>query len=135
MSSAAPALSVAIGITSAVPGIIPRSVICSNAASVNVPSGPRYAMRVTFQPYPARPMSRLREEQKVQTEAVRLEQCVIKLGLAHLGKPGRSVMPVVPPPTPSTAERIRSVCVRATGAMLAVDRVAPEDTAVHHLLD
>jgi Protein of unknown function (DUF2470) len=37
-------------------------------------------------------------------------------------------------PTPSTAERVRSVCVRATGAMLAVDGFAPVNTAVHHLL-
>lgn len=43
-------------------------------------------------------------------------------------------MPVVSAPTPSTAERIRSVCVRANGAMLAVDGLAPADTAVHHLL-
>lgn len=43
-------------------------------------------------------------------------------------------MPVASPPAPSTAERIRSVCVRATGAMLAVDGFAPVDTAVHHLL-
>ncbi|MGE5695851.1 MAG: DUF2470 domain-containing protein [Candidatus Sericytochromatia bacterium] len=34
---------------------------------------------------------------------------------------------------PSTAERVRSVCMRATGAMLAVDGVAPCDTPVHHL--
>jgi hypothetical protein len=44
-------------------------------------------------------------------------------------------MPVASPPTPSTAERIRSVCVRASGAMLAVDGVRPEGTPVHHLLD
>ena len=36
---------------------------------------------------------------------------------------------------PSTAERIRSVCVRATAAMLAVDGFAPVDTQIHHLLD
>lgn len=35
---------------------------------------------------------------------------------------------------PSTAERVRSVCMGATGAMLAVDGVAPVDTPVHHLL-
>lgn len=44
-------------------------------------------------------------------------------------------MPVASPPTPSTAERIRSVCVNATGAMLAVDGFAPAEIAVHHLLD
>jgi hypothetical protein len=44
-------------------------------------------------------------------------------------------MPVATPPSPSTAERIRSVCVRATGAMLAVDGVTPADTPVHHLLE
>ena len=45
-------------------------------------------------------------------------------------------MPVTSSPTtPSTAERIRSVCVRASGAMLAVDGFAPVDTPVHHLLD
>ena len=37
-------------------------------------------------------------------------------------------------PAPSTAERVRSVCVGASGAMLAVDGFAPVDTAVHHLL-
>jgi hypothetical protein len=45
-------------------------------------------------------------------------------------------MPVTSSPTtPSTAERIRCVCVRASGAMLAVDGFAPVDTPVHHLLD
>jgi len=43
-------------------------------------------------------------------------------------------MPVASPPTPSTAERIRSVCVSATGTLLAVDGLAPVDTGVHHLL-
>jgi Protein of unknown function (DUF2470) len=43
-------------------------------------------------------------------------------------------MPVASPPVPSTAERIRSVCARANGAMLAVDGVAPAETPVHHLL-
>jgi len=43
-------------------------------------------------------------------------------------------MPVATPQAPSTAERVRSVCVRATGAMLAVDGVAAVDTPVHHLL-
>ncbi|MCT7661558.1 DUF2470 domain-containing protein [Mycobacterium deserti] len=36
---------------------------------------------------------------------------------------------------PTTAERIRSACVRAGGAMLAVEGVEPAATPVHHLLD
>jgi uncharacterized protein DUF2470 len=36
---------------------------------------------------------------------------------------------------PTTAERIRSACVRAGGAMLAVEGVDPTTTPVHHLLD
>ncbi|MGX9789050.1 DUF2470 domain-containing protein [Mycobacterium sp. MMS18-G62] len=36
---------------------------------------------------------------------------------------------------PTTAERIRSACVRASGAMLAVEGVEPIATPVHHLLD
>jgi Protein of unknown function (DUF2470) len=36
---------------------------------------------------------------------------------------------------PTTAERIRSACVRAGGAMLAVEGVDPISTPVHHLLD
>jgi Domain of unknown function (DUF2470) len=36
---------------------------------------------------------------------------------------------------PTTAERIRSACVRAGGAMLAVEGVDPVSTPVHHLLD
>jgi hypothetical protein len=35
---------------------------------------------------------------------------------------------------PTTAERIRSACVRAGGAMLAVEGAEPTSTAVHHLL-
>ena len=35
---------------------------------------------------------------------------------------------------PTTAERIRSACVRADGAMLAVEGVDPAATPVHHLL-
>jgi hypothetical protein len=35
---------------------------------------------------------------------------------------------------PTTAERIRSACVRAGGAMLAVEGVEPASTPVHHLL-
>jgi hypothetical protein len=38
-------------------------------------------------------------------------------------------------PAPTTAERIRSACVRAGGAMLAVEGQEPSATAVHHLLD
>ena len=37
-------------------------------------------------------------------------------------------------PTPTTAERIRSACVRAGGALLAVDGDDPVATPVHHLL-
>ena len=44
-------------------------------------------------------------------------------------------MPVASPPAPSAAERIRSVCMSATGAMLAVDGHTAVDTPVHHLLD
>jgi hypothetical protein len=36
---------------------------------------------------------------------------------------------------PTTAERIRSACVRAGGAMLAVEGAEPTSTPVHHLLD
>jgi len=36
---------------------------------------------------------------------------------------------------PTTAERIRSACVRAGGAMLAIEGVDPIATPVHHLLD
>src|SRR6478736_3740163 len=36
---------------------------------------------------------------------------------------------------PTTAERIRSACVRAGGAMLAVEGLEPISTPVHHLLD
>ncbi|BBX75533.1 DUF2470 domain-containing protein [Mycobacterium shinjukuense] len=35
---------------------------------------------------------------------------------------------------PTTAERIRSACVRAGGALLAVEREEPVATAVHHLM-
>jgi hypothetical protein len=37
-------------------------------------------------------------------------------------------------PAPSTAERIRSTCVRAGGALLAVERAEPLTTPLHHLL-
>ncbi len=36
---------------------------------------------------------------------------------------------------PTTAERIRSACARAGGAMLAVEGLDPAATPVHHLLD
>ncbi|MGP4056329.1 DUF2470 domain-containing protein [Mycobacterium sp. 4D054] len=36
---------------------------------------------------------------------------------------------------PTTAERIRSACARAGGAMLAVEGIDPTATPVHHLLD
>ena len=36
--------------------------------------------------------------------------------------------------TPTTAERIRSTCVRAGGALLAVDGAEPLTTPLHHLL-
>ena len=38
-------------------------------------------------------------------------------------------------PAPTTAERIRSACARAGGAMLAVEGLDPTPTPVHHLLD
>jgi hypothetical protein len=38
-------------------------------------------------------------------------------------------------PAPTTAERIRSTCVRAGGALLAVERAEPLTTPLHHLLD
>jgi hypothetical protein len=37
-------------------------------------------------------------------------------------------------PAPSTAERIRSTCVRAGGALLAVERAEPLTSPLHHLL-
>jgi hypothetical protein len=36
---------------------------------------------------------------------------------------------------PTTAERIRSTCARAGGALLAVERAEPLTTPLHHLLD
>ncbi|OBK95698.1 DUF2470 domain-containing protein [Mycobacterium asiaticum] len=44
-----------------------------------------------------------------------------------------SVLPVTHP-TPTTAERIRSACVRAGGALLAVEGEDPVATPVHHLM-
>jgi len=43
-------------------------------------------------------------------------------------------MPLATVPGPSTAERIRSACVRAGSALVAVERAEPESTGVHHLL-
>jgi hypothetical protein len=37
-------------------------------------------------------------------------------------------------PAPTTAERIRSTCVRAGGALLAVESAGPLTTPLHHLL-
>jgi hypothetical protein len=37
-------------------------------------------------------------------------------------------------PAPTTAERIRSTCVRAGGALLAIDSAEPLTTPLHHLL-
>ncbi|SOJ58015.1 hypothetical protein MSIMFB_05497 [Mycobacterium simulans] len=46
------------------------------------------------------------------------------------------MLPVATPtmPTPTTAERIRSACVRAGGALLAVESEDPVATPIHHLL-
>ena len=38
------------------------------------------------------------------------------------------------PSTPTTAERVRSACTRADGAMLAAEGLEPVPTCVHHLL-
>ncbi|MFN8087773.1 MAG: DUF2470 domain-containing protein [Mycobacterium sp.] len=43
-------------------------------------------------------------------------------------------MPAVTLSEPTTAERVRTACVRAGGAMLAADGVPPVDIRVHHLL-
>lgn len=43
--------------------------------------------------------------------------------------------PSAPVAAPTTAERIRSVCARGAGAMLAVEHIEPTSTPVHHLLD
>ncbi|HXO48044.1 MAG TPA: DUF2470 domain-containing protein, partial [Mycobacterium sp.] len=37
-------------------------------------------------------------------------------------------------PAPTTAERIRSTCVQADGALLAVEGAEPVTTPLHHLL-
>jgi hypothetical protein len=36
---------------------------------------------------------------------------------------------------PTTAERIRTTCARAGGAMLAVEGIEPVTTPIHHLLE
>ena len=38
------------------------------------------------------------------------------------------------PTAPSGAERVRSTCARANGALLAVERVQPVTTPLHHLM-
>jgi Protein of unknown function (DUF2470) len=43
-------------------------------------------------------------------------------------------MTTAPCPAPTTAERIRSTCVRAGNALLAVDSTDPLTTPLHHLL-
>ena len=43
-------------------------------------------------------------------------------------------MPLADGAAPTTAERIRSTCVRAGGALLAVDGAEPLTTPLHHLL-
>ena len=43
-------------------------------------------------------------------------------------------MSVATIPGPTTAERVRSACVRAQSALLALDGAEPEAVAVHHLL-
>lgn len=44
-------------------------------------------------------------------------------------------MPRIQPVVPTTAERIRSACAKADGALLAVDGVPPVAAPVQHLLD
>jgi hypothetical protein len=44
-------------------------------------------------------------------------------------------MPLASLTAPTTAERVRSACARARGAVLAVDGAHPASTPVHHLLD
>ena len=43
-------------------------------------------------------------------------------------------MPSVTLPAPTTAERVRSACVRADAAILAADGAPPSPAPVHHLL-
>lgn len=38
-------------------------------------------------------------------------------------------------PAPTTAERIRSACIRASGALLAIEHDDPVPTPLHHLMD
>ncbi len=42
--------------------------------------------------------------------------------------------PLPPAPAPTTAERIRSACARADGALLAIENEGPLATPLHHLL-
>ncbi|MEE6178146.1 DUF2470 domain-containing protein [Mycobacterium sp. 050134] len=44
-------------------------------------------------------------------------------------------MPPLAPSAPTTAERIRSVCARAGGVLLAIEREDPVAPSLHHLLD
>jgi hypothetical protein len=44
-------------------------------------------------------------------------------------------MPLASLTAPTTAERVRTACARAWGAMVAVDGAEPAATPVHHLLD
>src|SRR5262245_25066233 len=44
-------------------------------------------------------------------------------------------MPPASLTAPTTAERVRSACARAQGAIVAIDGVEPVATPVHHLLD
>src|ERR1700753_3487610 len=98
---------------------MPASVICNSAPSVNVPAGPRYAMLATIKTLSGR-------------RSCALRSLLVKLGLPHLL--GRSTMTLAHCPAPTTAERIRSTCVRAGGALLAVDSAEPLTTRLHHLL-
>lgn len=43
-------------------------------------------------------------------------------------------MSIATKPAPTTAERIRSACLRASGAILALDGAEPETATIHHLL-
>ena len=43
-------------------------------------------------------------------------------------------MPSATLSTPTTAERVRTACMRASGAILAADSVPPAPTPVHHLM-
>ena len=62
----------------------------------------------------------------------------VKLGFAKLGSPNlrKAIAMAAPAATtaPTTAERIRSTCARAGGAMLAIEGVEPIAAPVHRLL-